>query len=276
MLPPSLPYALLALPIANASLQRHDHPPRPLSRRANSSTPSSGFYDPRNNGGSWVDNVPNSGGGHEPLNVVILGTSDADVLVDQDVNGGLINYFQSIGFAGECLGQHEGVHQSANLGDGNGDVNETAVMRWAYGDPVIGTCRESIEGGNHFRYWTQDGSQANSGAIFMAASYEDTAAQGHGILPNGSRYRDWLVGNATAQSSVIPTPNLTNTSTYTGQTTMNSYVYQTTVQYASGLLANSSNGINHASSVSVNGLPAIDGLVALMTVRILQRPASTR
>jgi hypothetical protein len=87
--------------------------------------------------------------------------------------------------------------------------------------------------------------------------------------------RDYLVGNATAQSSVIPTLNLTNTSTYSGQTTINDYVYQTSVVYASGLLANSSDGINHAGEIHVDGLPAVDGLVALMTVRILQRPAST-
>jgi hypothetical protein len=94
---------------------------------------------------------------------------------------------------------------------------------------------------------------------------------------NSSRHRsDWLVGNATAQPSVIDTFSLTNTSTYTGQTTMNNYVYQTTVAYTSGYLQNSSDGINHGDSVSVNGLPAIDGLVALMTVRILSRPAASR
>jgi hypothetical protein len=35
--------------------------------------------------------------------------------------------------------------------------NETAVIRWDYGDPTLGTCKESILGGNHFRYWPQDG-----------------------------------------------------------------------------------------------------------------------
>lgn len=79
-------------------------------------------------------------------------------------------------------------------------VNETAVIRWDYGDPVLGTCKESIEGGNHFRYWIQNGGDANtcviillrrrifvlarvksllmltrgcSGAVFMATSYEE-------------------------------------------------------------------------------------------------------
>lgn len=51
-------------------------------------------------------------------------------------------------------------------------VNETAVIRWDYGDATLGTCQETVEGGNHFRYWIQNGPSADSGAIFMAASYE--------------------------------------------------------------------------------------------------------
>ena len=73
-------------------------------------------------------------------------------------------------------------------------VNETAVIRNDYGDPTLGTCKETVEGGNHFRYWIQSGSNANryyfsmpssvsldvahflislqSGAVFMAVSYE--------------------------------------------------------------------------------------------------------
>ena len=68
-------------------------------------------------------------------------------------------------------------------------VNETAVIRLDYGDPTLGTCKETVEGGNHFRYWIQSGSSANryyvlsfasfdkthlleSGAVFMAVSYE--------------------------------------------------------------------------------------------------------
>ena len=82
------------------------------------------------------------------------------------------------------------------------------------------------------------------------------------------------MGNATAQSSIIPTLNVTNQTSYSGQTTMNGYVYQTTVQYTSGLLANSSDQVNHRDTVAVDGLPAVDGLVAVMEVRILQKPAS--
>lgn len=51
-------------------------------------------------------------------------------------------------------------------------VNQTAVIRWDYGNVELGTCQETIEGGNHFRYWIQNGPDANTGAIFMAVSYE--------------------------------------------------------------------------------------------------------
>ena len=40
-------------------------------------------------------------------------------------------------------------------------VNETAVIRYNYQDPALGTCKETVQGGNHFRYWTQSGSSAN-------------------------------------------------------------------------------------------------------------------
>ena len=63
----------------------------------------------------------------------------------------------------------------ADLGDGNGartslssfktpikrerlTGNETAVIRYDYNDPSLGTCQESVQGGNHFRYWVQNGS----------------------------------------------------------------------------------------------------------------------
>jgi hypothetical protein len=47
-------------------------------------------------------------------------------------------------------------------------VNETAVMRWNYGDPQLGTCKETFNGGNHFRYWIQNGPKQNTGAVFLA------------------------------------------------------------------------------------------------------------
>ena len=59
----------------------------------------------------------------------------------------------------------------------------------------------------------------------------------------------------------------------TGQTSYGNYTYQTTITYASGLLQNSSNGVNHYLSVEENGLPAIDGLVAILHVSIVKMPA---
>ena len=143
-------------------------------------------------------------------------------------------------------------------------------MRWAYGDPVLGTCTETIQGGNHFRYWIQDGSDRNSGAIFMALSYEKPIKEGHDIIDNGYNLgRDWLVGNATSLTE-IPTSNLTNSSSYSGSTSYKGYTYQTSVQYVSGLLSNTSDGINHYQGFSEN---AVDGLVAVMTVSISEAPA---
>lgn len=84
-----------------------------------------------------------------------------------------------------------------------------------------------------------------------------------------------MIGNATGQSELIPTLDLTNTSTYSGQTTFNNYTYQTDVTYVAGLLANSSDGVNHYLSVAVDGRPAVDGLVAVMQVKIVSRPASS-
>lgn len=76
-------------------------------------------------------------GQSEPVNIIISGASSAAVLVDQQDNGGLRNYYlcvwrfaylraelnsirRSLGFSSECLGQHMGNDQQANLGDGNG------------------------------------------------------------------------------------------------------------------------------------------------------------
>ncbi|KAJ7738415.1 hypothetical protein B0H16DRAFT_1325494, partial [Mycena metata] len=172
---------------------------------------------------------------------------------------------RGVGFTSECLGQHEGAPQMANLGDGNGYVNETAVLRWDYGDPSLGTCRETVEGGNHFRYWRQNGASANSSAVFMATSYEMPIAEGHNIVVNGYNLgRDWLVGNIT--NSSIDTSTLTNTSTFSGTVSYAGFVYSTSISYVSGLLGNTSVGVNHGSTVG------IDGLVAVLDVKITTIP----
>ncbi|KAJ3974672.1 hypothetical protein EV361DRAFT_893159 [Lentinula raphanica] len=232
-------------------------------------TPSQGYLDPSSNGGSMLTTVANTSppGQQEPINLIISANSDAAVLKDGNIDGGLQTYFNSLGFAGECLGNHLGDDQAANLGDGNGLINQTGVMRWDFGNVQTGTCEESIDGGNHFRYWIQNGSAADSNAIFMAASYELPASSNHDIVVNGYNLgRDWLVGNITG--STIPTESLTNSSSYSGKTASNGFNFSTAVQYVSGLLPNTSVGINHNLTVATNGVNAVDGLVAVLTVKI--------
>ncbi|EKM51576.1 uncharacterized protein PHACADRAFT_261798 [Phanerochaete carnosa HHB-10118-sp] len=267
---------LLCTPIPSLTTHVRGPPPGPLHRRSN--VPPEGYFDPLNNGGSMLTQVPGTfpAGLGEPINVIISEDSDSDVLKNQETDGGMLNYFLSFGYATECLGQHSGDDQAANLGDGNGYLNETAVIRWDYGDPQLGSCRETIDGGAHFRIWVQNGNEADSGAVFVAASYEESLADEHDIIYNGYNLgRDWMIGNATNQSSIIPTSNVTNQTTYNGQTSFGGYTYETNVKYISGLLQNTSQGINHYLTVGGNGVNAVDGLVAVMQVSIVERPATS-
>jgi len=248
------------------------YPPQILRRSA----PAAGYFNPLGNGGSLLTQVNDTfpPGQGEPLNTIISGDSDPRVLVNSQENGGLLNFFLSFGFSGECLGQHSGAPQEADLGDGHGFVNETAEFRWNYGDPELGACKETVEGGDHFRYWMQNGPQGNSGAIFMAVSYELPLVDEHDIVVNGYNLgRDWLIGNIT--QSAIPTQNLTNGSTFTGTTSSSNYTYTSQITYFSGLLQNTSIGINHNDSVGVNGATSIDGLVAVIDVKITGTPAKS-
>jgi len=36
-------------------------------------------------------------------------------------------------------------------------VNQTILIRENFGDTALGTCRETIEGGEHYRVWRQNG-----------------------------------------------------------------------------------------------------------------------
>jgi hypothetical protein len=53
----------------------------------------------------------------------------------------------------EFLGMHRGSPQSANLGDGNGWVNEHVELRQSY--KFFGTGLETLIGGKHFRSATR-------------------------------------------------------------------------------------------------------------------------
>ena len=84
------------------------------------------------------------------MNAILSAKSDPQIMIDQETDGGLRNYFlyvpshlvfldpqfplllvpcspsaffvclRSFQFGAECLGQHEGSHQIIDLGDGNG------------------------------------------------------------------------------------------------------------------------------------------------------------
>ncbi|ORY89386.1 hypothetical protein BCR35DRAFT_300550 [Leucosporidium creatinivorum] len=154
----------------------------------------------------------------------------------------------SIQYSEEFLGQSLGERQAANLGDGNGQLNQTDILRYNFGDPNYGTLQESINGGSHVRYWKQNGSEADSGAWFVAASVEEPASQNHMIVPNGYDLgRDVFTGNATLSNGTI--------SIQTNRT------FSATVEWMDGFLkANSSEGINHAI--------ATDGRVAVLTIKV--------
>lgn len=194
------------------------------------------FYDPNLNGGSMLNNA--GGGLGEPLNVIISGKSSPEVLT----NDGIVNYARAIGFSEECLGIHLGDPQSANLGDGHGWVNQTIELREDYGNEELGTCLESIIGGNHFRVYRQDGPSAMSGALFLAVSREQDVEENHTIVPDGYNIgRDQLVGHAI------------------GKHDFDGVHYKTVAKNITGLLPPGSVGVNHGI--------ATDGLTTLLTVQ---------
>jgi hypothetical protein len=204
------------------------------------------YYDPRLNNGSMLDTAAlNKTTGAlvgEPLNVIISGKSSPEVLTTD----GIVNYARAIGFSVECLGMHIGVPQTANLGDGNGDVPQSAVLREAYGVPSIGACWESLVGGNHFRVFRQNGPKGNSGALFLAVSREmDAPIHHHMIVPNGYNIgRDKMVAAAVGVKSY------------------GKYRYNTTVTDIPDLMDAGTKGVNHVI--------AVDGVVKLLIVTIIE------
>jgi len=212
-----------------------------FNRRQSSSN--NGFTDPRNNGGSMLTRLDASSQLGEPLNVIISDQSDKDVLT----SSGLSEYFESLYFSpGSCAGISLGGSQQANLGDETGYINQTDVLRFNYYSGDSGTCLESVKGGNHLRYWIQNGSSANTNAVFIAASVEMPAQQSHMIVNNGYDLgRDQLTGNATNS---------------TGTTSPGGYKYTTTMQQVNLLQNVQTSQINHGIS--------IDGNVNVLTVKI--------
>ncbi|EGF97024.1 uncharacterized protein MELLADRAFT_124006 [Melampsora larici-populina 98AG31] len=204
---------------------------------ANSTSDEISYYVPSEGGGTSLNRATISGLG-EPLNVIISAKSSPEILT----NSGIQNFAKSIGFSQECLGLHRGELQKANLGDGNGWVNETKLFRQDFGDPFLGSCLETFIGGNHFRFWRQNGTKASSGALFLSVSQEEDLNHSHTIVPNGYNLgRDRLVANAT-----------------TGNTAFGNRKYFTRVEYVDGMLPAGNVGVNHGISQ--------DGKVAVLTI----------
>ncbi|BGP40153.1 hypothetical protein JCM10450v2_004132 [Rhodotorula kratochvilovae] len=258
---PSSRRPLLGLALATALAQAALATPL-VTKRA---TDEGGYYNPTSNGGRWLTLAANTypEGLGEPINVVVSADSDA-VLLSPDgfydwslsLNFGsyLLDSQQQGRYAGECLGQTDGERQAANLGDGSGLVNQTELYRENFGDVTYGTCKESADGGFHYRIWRQNGTQADSGAWFLAASEEEDLSQGHMIVPNGYDLgRDEVVRRAlVAGGSTSPVTNRT---------------YEATARNASGpgYFANvTTSDINHGI--------ATDGVVAVLTVRVTNDP----
>jgi hypothetical protein len=166
--------------------------------------------------------------------------------------------------APEFLGIHLGTKQLANL-DGNGEHEQIRVMRYDYGDPLVGTGRESLAGGNHLRYWCH-----STGAYFLAVSAEEDVGQKHTIIPDGYNVgRDQFVGTLVGKD--VATRSVKAGDTFEVETSWNGWTYRTDAEYVAGLLDATSEGINHADTVGVDGKPSVDGLVAVLTVSITQK-----
>ncbi|PWN90016.1 hypothetical protein FA10DRAFT_102396 [Acaromyces ingoldii] len=211
------------------------------------------YTDPNDHGGQMLTIIPNVPGLGEPINVIVSGLSDASVLSIE----GFLLWATSINFGVSCLGQANGTNQLANLGDGKGNVTQgtgdgdNGVLRWNYGDAYVGTCKETFQGGNHFRWWRQ----AGTNAFFLASSVELDLSTSHMIAQNGyNAGRDELVGNATASNG----------------TRWEAYSYNTTVEWVpAGVLLNATtDGINHPQ-IALEGQPAQDGRIAVLTVKQL-------
>lgn len=203
----------------------------------------------------------------EPLNIIIANTSSPDVMEPERF---LIwaTYVHTtadssaLGFGVSCLGQGDPqTVMYANLGRGNERVRQgsesgmNGVLRWNYGMPDMGTCKQSISGGNHFRWFVQKHDGVDS--IFLAASDSQSLANGHRIITDGYNLgRDRIVGNATKKGGIEWKGNKFNA----------------TVKWIKpGILMNAtSQNISHAD-MAAEGKPVVDGRVAVLYIHTVER-----
>lgn len=194
----------------------------------------------------------------EPLNVIISNTSSPDVLKPE----GFLIWATALGFGVSCLGQGDSqTIMYANLGNGNRNVKQgsesglNGVLRWNYGFPDVGTCKESIVGGSHFRWFTQRLHMDRS--IFISVSLEQSLENLHNIERDGyNRGRDDVIERATNPDGIEWEGNK----------------FRATVQWIdSGILMNAtSNNISHAE-MAAKGQPVVDGRVAVLYIQTIAR-----
>ncbi|GAA5883533.1 hypothetical protein JCM16303_005471 [Sporobolomyces ruberrimus] len=209
-----------------------------------------GFYNPTSNGGSWLTDWPNWWAGGEPLNIIISSTSSPRIIQDFNV---FLDYMNSLKFSRQCFQWDDGSGiQQANLGDGLGAVNQTTILRYNYDDPVFGTCSQSLQGGNHLRVFKQNGTQANSGAWFLAVSKEHNLAKNHMIVPNGyDRGRDELIELALNRNGT--------------RSPISKALYRTTVRSVSG-----QGYFENVTMDEINHGISIDGRIGVLKVEIVE------
>ncbi|WWC85601.1 uncharacterized protein L201_000465 [Kwoniella dendrophila CBS 6074] len=220
-----------------------------------------GYEDPCIHGGSMLTYTPETTPANlgEPLNIIISNQSDPRVLVETMAEGGLYNYLEAAAFGGQCLGLHMGVEQQANLGDGYSNQTQRSILRYQYfHDPFLGTCLESIYGGNHLRVFKQD----STGAYFLSSSSEKDSKKNHALGVKG----DLFIGNTTNMPINVQ-PNADTI--LTGQSAKRGWTYTTTVKYVDDLLpSNRKAEWNHYMEVQAIGDEVSDRLVAVLTIQM--------
>ncbi|KAG0663711.1 hypothetical protein C6P46_002280 [Rhodotorula mucilaginosa] len=152
------------------------------------------YFDPRAGGGAQYNR--NLWDGHEPLNIIISAQSSADVLKES----GFIAYSRSLGAASA----RKRSHAVSPAHHARVSWVELSPLTPTLAHPATRILFINCKGGNHFRAYKQNGTDANSGAWFLAASKEVDLRGKHKIAHNGYNIgRDLIVEKATSGSSYL-------------------------------------------------------------------------
>lgn len=126
----------------------------------------------------------------EPLNVIVSGASDPYYNTLDNFN----NWLWAVGMdPTECFGIHGGGYDYVDLADGNPLQQQLEEPRQVTIGDGVGSCGESLLGGNHLRVYQQNGTNA----WFLAASTEHLVNGQHDIDNDGYNVgRDQFVAKA--------------------------------------------------------------------------------